>query len=197
VGDDTELLTRLRAGDESAFVALVDRYHAPMVRFATTFVPNRAVAEEAVQEAWLGVVRGISAFEGRSTLRTWLFSIVANCARRIASRERRHTPVDFGDDRAVPSGRFGRKGQWIAPPAPWADESVDRIAAGQMVAGIQHSFNALPEAQRQAVLLRDFEGLPSAEVCDLLGISEGNLRVLLHRGRSRIRGLLEEQLGRN
>jgi RNA polymerase sigma-70 factor (ECF subfamily) len=197
VSDDAELVARLRAGDEAAFVALVDRYHAPMVRFASTFVPNRDVAEEVVQESWLGVVRGIGGFEGRSSLRTWLFSIVANRARRTGARERRQTPVDFDDDRAVPAERFGRNGTWTAPPAPWVEESVERIAAGQVVARIRSCFDALPEAQRRAVLLRDFEGLPATEVCGLLGISEGNLRVLLHRGRARIRSLIEEELGRN
>jgi RNA polymerase sigma-70 factor (ECF subfamily) len=197
VSDDAELVARLRAGDETAFVSLVDRYHAPMLRFASSFVPNRAVAEEVVQESWLGVVRGIGGFEGRSTLRTWLFSIVANCARRTGARERRQTPVDFGDERAVPAERFGRKGEWTAPPVPWVEDTVERIAAGQVVDSIRSCFDALPEAQRQAVLLRDFEGLPSAEVCGLLGISEGNLRVLLHRGRSRIRSLIEQELGRN
>ncbi len=197
MSDDAELLTRLRAGDESAFAALVDRYHASMLRFASTFVPSRAIAEEVVQESWLGVVRGIGAFEGRSSLRTWLFSIVANCARRTGARERRHTSVDFDDDRGVPDERFGRKGEWIAPPVPWVEDSVERIAAGQVVASIRGCFDALPEAQRQAVLLRDFEGLPATEVCGLLGVSEGNLRVLLHRGRSRIRSLIEAELGRN
>ena len=197
MSDDAELLARLRAGDESAFVALVDRYHAPMLRFASTFVPSRAIAEEVVQESWLGVVRGISAFEGRSSLRTWLFSIVANCARRTGARERRHASIGLDEDRGVPDERFGRNGAWVAPPVPWVEDSVERIAAGQVVASIRGCFNALPDAQRQAVLLRDFEGLPAAEVCGLLGVSEGNLRVLLHRGRSRIRSLIEEELGRN
>ena len=197
VSDDAELVARLRAGDEAAFVSLVDRYHAPMLRFAATFVPNRAIAEEVVQESWLGVVRGIAQFEGRSTLRTWLFSIVANCARRAGARERRQTPVDFADERAVPEVRFGPRGEWTSPPVPWVEESVDRIAAGQVVASIRGCFDALPAAQRQAVLLRDFEGLPATEVCGMLGISEGNLRVLLHRGRARIRNQLEIELGRS
>jgi RNA polymerase sigma-70 factor (ECF subfamily) len=196
VGDDEELVVRLRAGDEAAFVSLVNRFHAPMLRFASTFVPSRSVAEEVVQESWLGVVRGIDRFEGRSTLRTWLFSIVANSARRAGARERRQVPVDFDDERVVPDQRFGGRGEWISPPVPWADDAVDRIAAGQVVESIQGCFDSLPPAQRQAVLLRDFEGLPSSEVCQMLGISEGNLRVLLHRGRARVRNLLEVELGR-
>ena len=197
MSDDAELVARLRAGDEAAFVSLVDRFHAPMLRFAATFVPNRAIAEEVVQESWLGVVRGIGQFEGRSSLRTWLFSIVANCARRTGARERRQTPVDFADERAVPEERFGPRGEWTSPPVPWVEESVDRIAAGQVVASIRSCFDALPAAQRQAVLLRDFEGLPAVEVCAMLGISEGNLRVLLHRGRARIRNQVEIELGRS
>ena len=197
MSDDAELIARLRAGDEAAFVTLVDQFHAPMLRFASTFVPSRAIAEEVVQESWLGVVRGIGRFEGRSTLRTWLFSIVANCARRTGARERRQMPVDFDDERGVPEERFGRNGEWTSPPVPWADDAVDRIAAGQVVASIRGCFDSLPAAQRQAVLLRDFEGLPSSEVCGLLGISEGNLRVLLHRGRARIRNQVELDVRRN
>ena len=197
MSDDAELVARLRAGDEAAFVMLVDQFHAPMLRFASTFVPSRAIAEEVVQESWLGVVRGISRFEGRSTLRTWLFSIVANCARRTGARERRQMPVDFDDERGVPEERFGRNGEWTSPPVPWADDAVERIAATQVVASIRGCFDSLPAAQRQAVLLRDFEGLPSSEVCGLLGISEGNLRVLLHRGRARIRNQVELDVGRN
>lgn len=197
MSDDAELVARLRAGDEAAFVTLVDQFHAPMLRFASTFVPSRAIAEEVVQESWLGVVRGIGRFEGRSTLRTWLFSIVANCARRTGARERRQMPVDFDDERGVPEERFGRSGEWTSPPVPWADDAVERIAAEQVVASIRGCFDSLPAAQRQAVLLRDFEGLPPSEVCGLLGISEGNLRVLLHRGRARIRNQVELDVGRN
>ena len=197
MSNDAELVARLQAGDEAAFVSLVDEFHAPMLRFASTFVPSRAIAEEVVQESWLGVVRGIGRFEGRSTLRTWLFSIVANCARRTGARERRQTPIDFGGERAVPEERFDRRGEWTSPPVPWVEDSVERIAAGQVVNSIRRCFDSLPAAQRQAVLLRDFEGLSSSEVCRLLGITEGNLRVLLHRGRSRIRNQIELELGRN
>jgi RNA polymerase sigma-70 factor (ECF subfamily) len=197
VSDDDELLPRLRAGDEAAFVALVDRYHAPMVRFAATFVSNRAVAEEVVQESWLGVVRGIDKFEGRSSLRTWLFTIVANRARRAGTRERRETPAEIRDEAVVPEGRFGRRGEWTAPPVPWVEDAVERIAAGQVLERLRDCFAALPDAQRQAVLLRDLEGLPSSEVCAVLGITEGNLRVLLHRGRARLRNMAELELGRS
>ena len=194
--DERELVARLRAGDEAAFVSLVNRYHAPMVRFASSFVPNRAVAEEVVQESWFGVVRGIERFEGRSSLRTWLFSIVANQARRTGTRERRETPVGADDDNAVPAERFGKRGEWTSPPVPWADDAVDRVAAGQILDRIRSCFASLPDNQRQAVLLRDFEGLSAHEVCNVLGITEGNLRVLLHRGRARIRNLAELELGR-
>ncbi|HLF41762.1 MAG TPA: sigma-70 family RNA polymerase sigma factor [Acidimicrobiia bacterium] len=196
MGDDTELVERLQSGDERAFVELVDRFHPSLLRLASTFVPNRAVAEEVVQDTWLGVVRGIDRFEGRSSLRTWLFRILVNRARTAGSRERRSTPVDLTAEPAVPSERFGSGGQWRDPPAPWSDDAEDRIVAQLTVERISAWLGELPEMQRQVVLMRDFEGLPSAEVCELLGLSDVNQRVLLHRARSRIRGMLERELGK-
>jgi RNA polymerase sigma-70 factor (ECF subfamily) len=196
VDDDADLVARLRAGDEAAFVILVERFHAPLLRLAGTFVPNRAVAEEVVQDTWLGVVRGIDRFEGRSSLKTWLFRILVNRARSTGVRERRHTPVDLERAPAVPPERFGPGGQWSDPPAPWTDDAEERIVARQTVERITAHLAELPEAQRQVVVLRDFERLPAPEVCDLLGITEANQRVLLHRGRSKIRGLLESELGK-
>jgi RNA polymerase sigma-70 factor (ECF subfamily) len=195
-GDDLELLARLRGGDEAAFVTLVDRYHTPLLRLASTFVPNQAVAEEVVQDTWLGVVRGIHRFEGRSSLKTWLFRILVNRARSAGVRERRHTPVDPERTPSVPPERFGPGGQWVDPPVPWTDEAEDRIVAARLAERITAHLGALPESQRQVLVLRDFEGLSAPEVCDLLGLTETNQRVLLHRGRSRIRGLLEAELGK-
>ncbi|MGH9281561.1 MAG: RNA polymerase sigma factor [Acidimicrobiales bacterium] len=194
--NDAELVARLRAGDEGAFVILVDRFHTPLLRLACTFVPNQAVAEEVVQETWLGVVRGISRFEGRSSLKTWLFRILVNRARSTGVRERRHTPVDPERAPAVSPERFGPGGQWVDPPVPWTDDAEERIVARQTVERITAHLDQLPEAQRQVVVLRDFEQLPAAEVCALLGITEANQRVLLHRGRSKIRSLLEAELGK-
>jgi RNA polymerase sigma-70 factor (ECF subfamily) len=196
VDNDAELVARLQAGDERAFMTLVDRFHAPLLRLAGNYVPNRAVAEEVVQDTWLGVVRGIERFEGRSSLKTWLFRIAVNRARTTGVRERREPPVDPSHEPAVSPERFAASGQWARPPAPWADEADERIAARQTVAHIVEHLAELPDGQRHVVLMRDLEGLSAGEVCDVLGISEGNQRVLLHRGRSRIRTVLERELER-
>ena len=194
--DDAELVVRLQAGDEEAFVALVERFHAPLLRLAGAYVPNRAVAEEVVQDTWLGVVRGIARFEGRSSLKTWLFRILVNRARTIGVRERREPAVDPSREPAVSPERFAASGGWARPPAPWADAADDRIAARQSVTHVVKHLSELPDGQRHVVLMRDVEGLSSREVCDVLGISEGNQRVLLHRGRSRLRAMLEDEMGR-
>jgi RNA polymerase sigma-70 factor (ECF subfamily) len=195
VAVDTELLQRLRAGDEEAFVALVDRYHAPLLRFAMTMVPSRAVAEEVVQDTWLGVVRGIDRFEGRSSLQTWLFRILANRARTTGTRERRSTPIDLQSEPAVPAHRFSAAGGWVDPPAPWTDEVEDRLLAQETAERVRGRIDALPEGQRQVVSLRDVDGLSAAETCEILGLTDANQRVLLHRGRSRVRGMLEHDAG--
>jgi RNA polymerase sigma-70 factor (ECF subfamily) len=164
-----------------------------MVRLALGYVRSRAVAEEVAQEAWLALLRGLDGFEGRSSLRTWLYRIVVNQAISAGVRERVHLPVDDGeleDD----NGRFSQDGWWVTPPTPWADEVVDRIAAGDVAARIRALIAELPPAQRQVVTLRDVEGLKSAEVCAILGITDGNQRVLLHRARARIRARLEEEV---
>jgi RNA polymerase sigma-70 factor (ECF subfamily) len=192
--DDAALVARLQSGDEGAFVTLVERYHAPLLRLAATFVPSTAVAEEVVQDTWLGVVRGIERFEGRSSLKTWLFRILVNRARSTGVRERRQVPVDIERAPAVPPERFGPGGQWSDPPVPWTDAALDRIVAHQTAERVVAHLGALPEAQRQVVVLRDFEQLPAAEVCALLDITEANQRVLLHRARSKIRSLLEAEL---
>ena len=173
-------------------MCLVDRHHAAMVRFARGYVRSPAVAEEVAQDAWLGLLRGLDRFEGRSSLRTWLFRIVANRAISAGLHERQHLPVDdseLGDD----SGRFSQDGWWVTPPVHWADEAVDRMVAPELAARVRQLGEDLPPAQRQVVTLRDVEGLPTADVCSILGISEGNQRVLLHRARARIRRHLEQE----
>src|SRR4051812_34953444 len=194
VGEDqeAELLIRLRAGDEAAFTVVVERYHAPMLRLARSFVDSQAVAEEVVQDTWMGVLRGVDRFEGRSSLQTWLYRILVNRARTTGVREHRSVPVG-GAEAAVPPGRFAADGTWATPPPHWSDEVDDRLSAPETAARIRALVDTLPTGQRQVVTLRDVDGLSSAEVCDVLGISEGNQRVLLHRGRSRIRGILEEE----
>ena len=196
MGDDVELLGRLRAGDEAAFVALVEQYHTSMVRLASTFVPNRAVAEEVVQDAWLGVLRGLDAFEGRASLRTWLFRILVNRARSTGVREHRSIPTPM-DDPAVDPSRFASDGHWVEPPVPWTEEVENRLAAVDTVDRIRSLVEELPALQRQVITLRDMEGLSAGEVCELLQISEGNQRVLLHRARARIRRILARELGKD
>jgi RNA polymerase sigma-70 factor, ECF subfamily len=191
---DAEVLRLLRAGDEQAFVALVERYNGSMLRLASSFVPSRAVAEEVVQDTWLAVLRGLSAFQGRSSLRTWMFTILVNRARTTGTREQRTIPVaDAGP--VVDASRFGPDGAWSAPPEHWIEEAEDRIEAEKLAGLLKALVGGLPDRQREVVLLRDVEGMTSAEVCQVLAISEANQRVLLHRGRGKLRQALESELG--
>ena len=191
---DASLLLRLRGGDEQAFADLVERYHSSMLRLALSFVPSRAVAEEVVQDTWLAMLRGLDRFEARSSLRTWLFTILVNRARTTGVREARSVPVaDAGP--AVDASRFGPSGGWAVPPEHWIEEAEDRIAAAKLSGLLRAAMDLLPARQREVVLLRDVEGMTSAEVCEVLAISEANQRVLLHRGRSRLRQALESELG--
>ncbi len=196
VDADADLVVRLREGDEAAFAALVKRYHPSLLRLAGTMVPSRAIAEEVVQETWLGVVRGIGKFEGRSSLRTWLFHILVNRARTTGVREKRRAPTFTEWVPAVEPSRFGKDGAWVDPPTPWPDDVDDRLAAEIMAERIRARLSHLPDRQRQVVTLRDLEGLDAATVCELLELTEANQRVLLHRGRSRIRSMLEHELGK-
>jgi RNA polymerase sigma-70 factor (ECF subfamily) len=185
---DAELLSRLQAGDEEAFVTLVRRYNTPLLRLARTYVPSEAVAEEAVQETWMGVVRGVDRFEGRSSFKTWLFTILVNRSRTAGVREHRDLPLGDAEP-AVDPARFDGGGAWAQPLEVWADTD-DRLVAATWAKPLSEALAGLPDRQRQVVLLRDVEGLPSPDVCGVLGISEGNQRVLLHRGRSRLRAAL-------
>ena len=186
------MVRRLRSGDEQAFAKLVERYHPAMVRLARGYVRTREVAEEVAQEAWLGLLRGLEGFEGRSSLRTWLFRIVVNRAISAGVHERQHLPVDDSEleDEA---GRFSQDGWWVIPPAHWADEAVERLSAPEVAARIRQLVDGLPMGQRQVVTLQDVEGLSSVDVCTILGISDGNRRVLLHRARARIRRQIERE----
>ncbi len=188
---DLELLSRLRDGDEAAFVTLVTRYQQPLLRLARAYVPSRAVAEEAVQETWMGVVKGVDRFEGRSTFKTWLFRILVNRARSAGSREDRHSALE--PHHAVDPVRFDATGQWADPVERWAEESDDRLEAAAWGPVLRVGLDDLPGRQREVVVLRDVEGLSSDEVCIVLDISAGNQRVLLHRGRTRLREILEAQ----
>lgn len=188
---DAELVDRLRSGDEAAFAALVRQYHPPMLRLAEATVGSRAVAEEAVQDTWLAVVRGVHRFEGRSSFKTWLFHILINRARSAGGHEHRsgadHTALEDPD-------RFDEAGAWAEPPEPWAERAEERLVADQLARRVHDLMGQLPPSQRQVVLLRDVEELPASDVSSLVGVSNGHQRVLLHRGRARLRVLLEAEM---
>ena len=195
---DRAFLERLRNGDDSAFAELIDCYHGPLLRLAMIFVSSRAVAEEVVQDTWLGVLDGLVSFEGRSTLKTWVFRILANRAKTRAVRERRSLPFSdifdtgAGSEPAVNTARFRDNGAWEVPPRRWEHATADRLLMShQAVQRLKAAIAALPENQRAVVTLRDVEGLDSEEACRLLGITEINQRVLLHRARSKLRAELE------
>jgi RNA polymerase sigma-70 factor, ECF subfamily len=191
---DGELLVRLRSGDERAFVSLVERYQEQMLRLAASFVPSRAVAEEVVQDTWLALLRGLDTFEGRSSLKTWLFSILLNQARTTGTREHRSVPV-ADPEPAVDPARFDVSGHWAEPPEHWTEAVEGRLTAGKLADRIRELMDELPARQREVVVLRDVEEMSSEEVCSVLAISDGNQRVLLHRGRSRLRQLFEDEFG--
>ena len=191
--EEDDLLRRLRAGDEDAFATLVERHHAPMIRLALSFVRRREVAEEVVQDTWLGLLRGLDRFEGRSSLQTWLYRILVNRARSTGVREQRSVAVaDPGA--TLEAAAFGRDGSWAAPPAPWVDDVDDRLSAPAMKSRILELIELLPSAQRQVVTLRDVQGLSSVAVCDVLDITDGNQRVLLHRARTWVRQMLADDM---
>jgi RNA polymerase sigma-70 factor (ECF subfamily) len=191
---DTELLGRLRAGDEEAFAELASKYQGTMLSIARSYVPSSAVAEEVVQDAWVGVLRGLHRFEHRSSFRTWLFRILVNRAISAAARERRSLPVDDLEP-AVDGSRFGAGGTWQVPPEPWADQVDDKVMAAKVTTRILAAIRDLPLHQREVVTLRDVRGMSSEEVCAILDISQANQRVLLHRGRSRLRQVIESEFG--
>jgi RNA polymerase sigma-70 factor, ECF subfamily len=189
---DGELLTRVRTGDERAFVTLVARYQQPMFRLARSMVSSEQVAEEAVQDTWMGVVRGIDRFEGRSSFKTWLFRILVNRVRAAGSRE--PTDPSIETIQAVDPNRFDADGQWADPVDHWTEASEDRLDAATWIPILKSALDRLPARQRQVVVLRDVEGLSNDETCAVLGISVGNQRILLHRGRARLREILDTQI---
>jgi RNA polymerase sigma-70 factor (ECF subfamily) len=198
--EDVLLAAALRAGDERAFAELVDRYGAPMRRLALTYVRSGAVADEVVQEAWLGVLRGIGRFEGRSSLKTWLFRILTNTAKTRAERERRSIPFsslerELGEDEPpVDPDRFLADGAWASPPVRWDAVPEARLLSAETRAVIDGAIAGLPTNQRLVISLRDVEGWAADEVRNVLELSDTNQRVLLHRARSKVRAALEEYL---
>jgi RNA polymerase sigma-70 factor (ECF subfamily) len=187
-------LERLRAGDEDAFVGLIRQHHNVMIRLARSYVPSEAVAEDVVQETWVALLRGLPSFEGRSSVKTWLYAILFNRARTAGLKERRQVPVQ-DLERAVDQGRFDGNGSWSYPPVPWEDEVDDRLRADRLTKSIQVAIDQLPSPQRDVLTLRDVEGMTAADACQILGLEQGQQRVLLHRARSRLRNALEAEFG--
>ena len=200
-GEDTALVKRMLAGDEATFAYIVQRYHASLVRLARTFVASHEVAEEVVQDTWLAVLNGLPSFEGRSTLKSWIFSILTNRAKTRGVREKRTVAFSelsnpgSDDESSVEPDRFTSTGAWSTPPGRWSGDTPERLLLQQeALAVIDKTVAELPPSQRAVVTLRDVEGLDAAEVCNILELSETNQRVLLHRARSKVRAALEQYL---
>jgi RNA polymerase sigma-70 factor (ECF subfamily) len=193
--DETDLLVRLRDGEPAAFEELVRLYHGAMRRTATALL-GEAQAEEAVQEAWLSAIRHLPKFEGRSTLKTWLFSILLNEARgrlRKAKREVRVEEFGSGDDGLLDPDRFSLDGHWAQEPLPWHDQSPEALLSHEdFLRCLEQVLNALPEAQRSVLTLRDYQGLDMEQICNILSISASNIRVLLHRARVRVYAMVDQ-----
>jgi RNA polymerase sigma-70 factor (ECF subfamily) len=194
---DEQLLDRLRRGDEAAYVALVGRHHATMTRVARAYVASDDVAAEVVQETWVAVVRGLERFEGRSSLKTWLFRILTNRAKTRGTREGRTIPLSaLSDDDRQPglsADHFDSGGGWNAPPSDWT--SPERLHRDtELRAQLSEAIEGLPERQRLVLTLRDVKGWAADEVCNALQISETNQRVLLHRARTKVRAWLADRL---
>src|SRR5215471_3003579 len=202
--DDLYLIDQLRGGNEAAFEALIGRYAPAMLRLAMAYVGAWAVAEEVVQETWVGILEGLGRFEGRSSLKTWMFRILTNRAKTRAQREGRSIPFssleDMDTDHAeheVDPDRFlpvdhRWPGHWVSFPSNWEEMPEDRILSQETCDCIKRAIEDLPPNQREIITLRDIEGWKAEETCAFLGISEVNQRVLLHRARSKVRGVLEQ-----
>jgi RNA polymerase sigma-70 factor (ECF subfamily) len=203
--DEASLVNSLRSGDESAFVWLVEQYHTSLVRLARMFVQDEPTAEELVQETWLAVLRGLEKFERRSSLKTWIFTILTNKAKTRGQREKR--TLSFSDlddsasdsptvdpDRFRPASEGIWEGHWWNGPTPWREFPEDSMLYSESMKIILRSIDTLPETQRAVITLRDIHELSSDEVCNVLNISETNQRVLLHRARARVRQALENYL---
>jgi RNA polymerase sigma-70 factor, ECF subfamily len=201
--DDAAVIAALRARDEDVFAALMREYDAMLLRVAQIYVTSRAVAEEVVQETWIGVLNGIDRFEGRSSLKTWIFRILTNIAKTRGQREGRTVPFSALErpeavpeaaveaDRFLPADHERWPGHWASKPQPWPEE---RLLAGETLGIVERAIEELPPAQRAVISLRDVQGWSAEETCNALGVSETNQRVLLHRARSKVRQALEDYL---
>ncbi|MDA0206394.1 MAG: sigma-70 family RNA polymerase sigma factor [Acidobacteria bacterium] len=187
----------LQAGDEQAFRGLVQKNYGSMLRLALTVIGNRSVAEDVVQETWLGVLRGLSGFEGRSSLKTWIYRILMNRARSAVTGESRRKALFSEQDAvfpetepSVPAGQFTAEGKWIQSPSNWASSPESQLLSKETQEVLAQAASALPAAQRAVLQLHDVEGFRSEEICDILALSSANQRVLLHRARSKVRKAL-------
>lgn len=203
--DDRRVVAALRDGDESTFAALVDMYGAAMLRVAATWVRDRSIAEEVVQEAWVGLLGSLARYEGRASLKTWLFRILINCARARARKERRSvafSSLEGADEHGptVDPSRFRGAGEpaafhWSSAPALWPQTPEERALSNETRGCIRDAVAALPAAQRQVITLRDIVGMSADDVCNALEITDTNQRVLLHRARVKVRHALEAYFG--
>lgn len=203
--DEQTLVARLRLGDEGAFDELVTKHHGALIRVAMGYVADREVAEEVVQDTWIAVFGSLDRFEGRSSLRTWIFGILIHKAKDRGVREKRHMTFSafesFDDEHeeAVDPSRFNQSGEWAGhwafPPQPWDDQTPEKLLASQQaVSAMNQAIEALPRTLKEVLILRDVDGLESQEVCELLKITETNLYVRLHRARERVRRAVEVYL---
>jgi RNA polymerase sigma-70 factor, ECF subfamily len=195
-------LEAIKAGDEVAFEAILTRYHGPLMRLAMAYVRDHGVAEDVVQDTWLTCLRTLDRFEGRSSLKTWIFGILMNIARARRRKESRVVPFaslfrrDDSDSRrpTVDPHRFGSDGLWTTPPDSWSNLPETKVIGRETLDRVKVAIEGLPAKQREVVILRDVAGMDSDEVCELLAISATNQRVRLHRGRAAVRLTLEEYL---
>jgi RNA polymerase sigma-70 factor (ECF subfamily) len=202
--DDWALLQALRDRDEAAFASLIDLYSGSLLRVAMMYVPSRAVAEEVVQETWLGFLESLDRFEGRSSLKTWLFRILLNTAKKRGGRERRSIPFSTAwrpepGEPAVDPSRFRGPddrwpGHWLVSPPDWDTLPEQKLLSDETLGHVEAAIQDLPAAQREVITLRDVDGWSSQEVCNVLGLTETNQRVLLHRARSKVRRAVERYL---
>lgn len=197
---DADVIARLVAGDEAAFRALIEAHHGTMLRVARGYVRGEGVAEEVVQETWVAILKGLPRFQGRSSLKTWMFRILANRARTRGRREHRTIPVsalgalDADGQPAVDPDRFTTEGMWARPPTEFAGAPDAYADRGELGAHLLSAIDELPERQKLVITLRDVKGWSSEEVCNVLEVSATNQRVLLHRARSKVRAALETYL---
>lgn len=194
--DEAQLVRALADGDRAAFAMLYRRYHAPMVRLATAILRNRASAEEVAQDAWVSVLKNIDRFEQRARFSAWLFTILANAARSRARRDGRSLSFEDGGGGNALADAFDGTGHWKEMPALWDEITPERLMSDRTIlARVNAAIDRLPEAQRAVVILRGQQELAAREVCDMLGITDGNLRVLLHRARMTLRAELDGMFG--